>query len=82
MVNNLRWTTRSINGRNKPISTRNKSGHQGVRCSKNGYWEATWYEAKLQRKSFSINKYGEEVAKQMAIAYRKQMAEANGYLNV
>ena len=84
MLNNLRWTTTSINGRNASISKRNTSGYQGVRYSKNGNWEASWCDEnmKLQRKAFSANKYGEEQAKQMAIDCRKQMAEANGYLNV
>ena len=37
---------------------------------------------KSKLKSFSVNKYGDKEAKQLAIDYRKQMAEANGYLNV
>ena len=83
MVDNLRWTTKSTNERNKSISSRNTSGHQGVTFNKQyNHWTVSWNEEKRQTKSFSVNKYGEEQAKQMAIDYRKQMAEANGYLNV
>ncbi len=81
---NLRWTTRSGNMRNRPINNTNTSGYQGVGYEKSGYWRAQWYgdDGIQQSKRFSIDKYGEEQAKQMAIDYRKQMAEANGYLNV
>ncbi len=82
MVSNLRWTTSSGNGRNQSVSTRNTSGTQGVNYIKSrNAWLATWYEEKKKSKSFSIKEYGEQ-SKQMAIDYRKQMAEANGYLNV
>jgi hypothetical protein len=81
MVNNLRWTTRSINGRNTSISKRNTSGHQGVHFNKTmEAWFATWTEEKQRKKYFSVKKHGEEQAKQLAINYRKEMAEANGYL--
>ena len=83
MVNNLRWTTKSINGRNKVKPKNNTSGHQGVSFDKTkNCWIVSWCEEKQKFKSFPIKKYGEEVAKQMAIDYRKQMTEANGYLNV
>ena len=83
MLDNLRWTTKSGNLRNASMSKRNTSGHQGVYFHKtNNSWIASWYEEKEKTKSFSVNKYGEEEAKQMAIAYRKLKAEANGYLNV
>ena len=83
MVNNLRWTTTSINGRNRLMSQRNTSGCQGVQfCKNKSSWIASWYEESQQTKSFSVNKYGEDQAKQMAIDYRRQMAQENGYLNV
>ncbi len=84
MITNLRWATKSINQKNQSISTKNTSGTQGVFFEKcRNRWVATWFEEKkLQRKFFSIKKYGEEQSKQMAIDYRKQMAEVNGYLNV
>ena len=83
MVNNLRWTTSSGNNRNRSISSKNTSGYQGVHFdNSDNSWVASWYEEKRKKKYFSVKKYGEEQAKQMAISYRKQMAEANGYLNV
>ena len=47
-------------------------------------WVARWYDGNKtqQQKYFSVNEYGNEQAKQMAITLRKQMAEANGYINV
>ena len=81
---NLRWTNASGNQRNASISSRNTSGTSGVtnetkRCG----WVARWCDEdmKQQSKYFSVKKHGEQ-AKQMAINYRKQMAEANGYINV
>jgi len=83
MITNLRWATRSINCRNKSISSKNTSGIQGVSFDKKkNRWVASWNEEKLKCKCFSIKKYGEEQAKQLAIDCRKQMAQANGYLNV
>ena len=81
---NLRWTTLSGNQRNRTVSIKNISGTSGVIYDKNNNWVSCWYDEnkKLQRKAFSVNKYGEEQAKQMAINYRKQMAEVNGYINV
>ena len=51
---------------------------------KNNNWVSCWYDGnkKLQRKYFSVKKYGDDQAKQMAVTLRKQMAEANGYINV
>ena len=81
---NLRWTNTSGNNRNRTISINNTSGIKGVRYNNRNEWVASWHDEDMKRryKSFSVNKYGEEQAKQMAINYRKQMAEANGYLNV
>ena len=84
MLSNLRWTSKSGNQRNRSNNKNNISGNHGVSYDKRGYWIAFWYNdvKTLKNKSFPVKKYGEEVAKQMAISYRKQMAEANGYLNV
>ncbi len=81
---NLRWTTSSGNGRNASKRKDNTSGTSGVQYDKNGYWIASWYDEnmKKQYKYFSVKKLGDEQAKQLAINYRKQMAEENGYLNV
>jgi len=83
MVNNLRWATSSGNSRNSSISSRNTSGFQGVKFNKKmNCWIASWFEDKEKRRSFSVNKYGEEEAKQLAINYRKERAQENGYINV
>ena len=81
---NLRWTTSSGNSRNASISIKNISGTPGVIYDKNNNWVSCWYDGnkKLQRKYFSVKKYGDDQAKQMAVTLRKQMAEANGYINV
>ena len=81
---NLRWTTISGNARNRTIHNRNRSGTTGVIYNKKGKWIANWYDEDMQQqsKSFSVNKYGDDQAKQKAITHRKQMAETNGYFNV
>ena len=84
MVNNLRWTTKSVNQRNKSRQHNNTSGESGVcfhkRCN---YWVARWCDDEKRKfKSFSVNKYGDAEAKQHAINYRREMAIANGYINV
>ena len=81
---NLRWTTNSGNNRNKSIARNNTSGTPGVIYDKSNNWVSCWYDGnkKLQRKYFTVKKYGDDQAKQMAVTLRKQMAEANGYLNV
>ena len=85
MVNNLRWSTQSINQRNIPDETKNVSGVVGVLLvtgNKAG-WCASWYDDnKRHKKFFSIKKYGNEEAKQLAINYRKERAQENGYINV
>lgn len=81
---NMRWETDEQQARNHTKTVSNTSGIVGVmRRSKfvagKDYpcWVAQWaYEAnKKKTKDFSINKYGEEVAKQMAIDHRNAMME-------
>ena len=81
---NLRWTSTSGNGRNASKRKDNTSGTSGVSYDKNGYWVASWCDdnMKQQHKSFSIKKFGDDQAKQLAINYRKQMALENDYLNI
>lgn len=80
---NLRWTTFSINGRNTPLKSNNTSGIKGVRydADKNR-WRAMWNDndKKHCNKSFNINKYGNDEAKQLAINYRKEMEKLYNYL--
>jgi hypothetical protein len=85
MLDNLRWSTGSINQRNRTIAKNNSSGTSGVTLvtgNKAG-WCATWYDDnKRHSKFFSIKKYGDDEAKQFAINYRKERAQENGYLNI
>jgi hypothetical protein len=77
--NNVRWATLTQQARNKGKSSNNTSGVTGVRWkldrSKIRYVVATWssLDKKSHSKSFSENKYGEELAFFMACEYREQM---------
>ncbi len=83
MFNNLRWCTASENQRNATIRKDNTSGTQGV-CfdESNNRWVAQWNDNNMKQKtkSFSINKYGADQAKQMAIDHRKAMELQYGYM--
>ena len=81
---NIRWETLEQQSRNHTKQRNNTSGVTGVKfCSKavNGTiytsWVATWnYESNKKRtKNFSCNKYGHDIAKQMAIDFRAKMIE-------
>ena len=78
--NNLRWCTLSQNQRNRKKPKTNTTGIQGVYHHPEGSWRAIWYDQdkKHRTKSFSEKKY--KNAKELAIAYRKQMEEENEYL--
>ena len=77
------------NQRNQKMKKTNTSGFNGVRLEekKNGdprRWQAIWPEnGKTKSRSFSVNKYGFDEAKQMAIDVRKEADERlcirNGY---
>ncbi len=85
MLDNLRWSTGSINQRNRTIAKNNSSGISGVTLDNGNKpgWRASWYDDnKRHNKFFSIKKYGDEEAKQLAINYRKERAQENGYLNI
>ena len=85
MLDNLRWTTQSINQRNALRRTDNTSGESGVHFHKSkDIWIAYWRDVnkKQQSKAFSVNKYGNEEAKLLAINYRRERARENGYINV
>jgi hypothetical protein len=82
---NLRATTYEENNDNKSFSayaTENSSGYRGVRLDKqNNAYTAMIITNKIKEngektyitKSFSIQKYGEEEAKKLAIEYRQKM---------
>lgn len=77
---NLRFVSRSINLINKNISKNNKSGVTGVHYDKaNKKWVTTWrnHKNKEKRKSFTVYIYGEDLAKEKAINYRKKIERKN-----
>lgn len=76
-ISNLRQVSTETNARNKKKSSRNKSNITGVyfkNMKGDPYWTATWQDlqGKKHRKYFSVNKYSDEGAKQLAIAARKE----------
>lgn len=88
-LDNLRCVPVKTNNRNQKIHKRNPSGVTGVTKEVNGkysYWAARWTDpvtGKEKRKTFSITKHGEAIAKQLAIAYReeilKELINNHGY---
>ena len=73
---NLRAITIKENSNNLSLRHDNTSGEQGIYSvlvrDKYKSWCCAWYEeGKKHEKWFSCLKYGDEVAKQMAIDYRK-----------
>ena len=79
-LENLRDVPKAINQRNAYRRKDNSSGLVGVRevWYPTKYWVAQWFDGKRKNKWFSVNKYGEAKAKQMAIAYRNARAEELG----
>ena len=77
-LENLRWVTGSDNTRNMSMSKKNTSGEQGVCFHKpKKTWLACWTnnEGKQKQIYFSIKKYGNTQAKQLAIDYRKKIVD-------
>lgn len=80
---NIQWELDGQQARNHSKQKNNTSGIVGVRrnsktISGTDYhsWIATWSDGeKKKSKEFSTNKFGEEVAKQMAISHRIKMIE-------
>ena len=76
---NLRLVSRSVNATNARPRTENKTGIRGVyfRPERPGVSKAScvceWTDNKVRKtKSFSIEKYGEEAAYNMAVKYREE----------
>jgi hypothetical protein len=88
-LNNLRCIPKSMQSRNKPKRSDNQSGVQGVSRwettrrgnQKVSMWRATCNDQSGKQiiKTFSIKKYGEELAFQMACDARAQMEKQYGY---
>ena len=74
-INNLRWSSITLQNINKNIQKNNKTGTIGVYFHKiKNIYRAIWrVDGKKFSKSFSQNKY--ENAKQLAINYRNKMVE-------
>lgn len=81
-LENLRDVPKIINQRNARKRKDNRSGLAGV-CEiwhPTKYWVAQWFDGKRKNKWFSVDKYGDAQAKQMAVAYRKaRIEEIGGY---
>ena len=75
---NLRFVTKSENALNHPVRLTNKSGYPGVIKSKGyGGRSDSWcayikINGKNKESKYSIDKYGEEKAKELAILKRKE----------
>lgn len=73
---NLRLATKCEQSINRTVSKSNTSGIKGVSYNKvRNSWSVHWtmVKNKENHKSFACNKYGSEIAKQMAVDYRKKM---------
>ena len=73
---NCKWIPLGDQARNKRKYKNNKSGVTGIHNFELR-WMCSWYEEgnQFKTKSFSKKKYGDEVAKNMAIEYRKLQME-------
>jgi hypothetical protein len=77
---NLREATCEENCKNAKKPRSNTSGIKGVQRD-NASWKASWKENKKQKtKTFSFKKFGEEGAKVLAIAARKEAEVRCGYI--
>lgn len=76
---NMQWVTQKEQTRNRKVSGRNKSGIHGVhyRDGSRNCYVAYWRDinGKQRSKSFSVNKYGSELALFLAQEYRTTMME-------
>ena len=68
--NNVRWATDEMQARNKGIQNNNTSGVTGVYYREDDYggrWVAQWlWSGKKHCATFSISKYGDELARFLA----------------
>jgi len=75
-INNLREVTYQKNALNTLIRNDNTSGIKGVSLNTMSgvlYYTSTWYEnGKQKAKNFSVKKYGNELALQLATEHRKK----------
>lgn len=82
-LENLRIVDRKTNQRNRKMSSSNTSGFVGVsrvNRERSPYYYAQWTneDGKVVSKIFTINKYGEDLAFQLAVEFRMlKLAELN-----
>jgi hypothetical protein len=88
-ITNLIAKTRKHNNQNMRLNPNNKSNYSGVCLKKfkrkhsvHLYWQARWFDKSVEKsKSFSVEKYGFDEAKNLALAYRIEQIKilnANG----
>lgn len=72
---NLRWVNKKVQNINRGVQSNNTSGIKGVIFDKSSNaWRAIWCDNnKRCSKYFSCKKYGDNVAKQLAIEYRHKI---------
>ena len=83
---NLRLVDNSINQKNKKCQSNNTSGIPGVRKMYTNTSEGWIAKVSMQNKTritkfFASNKYGDEIAKELAIAWRDANMKKYGYIN-
>lgn len=79
---NLRITDYAGNAKNRTTSSNNSTGKNGVfyHTSKKLYIARVSHDGKRKEKSFSVSKYGEQLAKEKAIQARIELEGLLGYI--
>lgn len=75
---NIRWATRAEQSRNRRKFRNNTSGYTGVYLMSNRYWRGTAVHPETGKeisRLFSISKFGNEKAKELAIEARNLLIE-------
>jgi hypothetical protein len=73
-LENLRWTSYEHNNTNRIQTTENVTG---TRFLKNAWHALIKSDGIIYSKSFNVNKYGNELARELAIKFRKNILELN-----
>lgn len=82
-IENLRLVEPAVNSRNSKLNSKNQTGVAGVTYHEEVRGEFTYckyfarimWEGKTKTKTFSVEKYGKEVAFELACKWRKQMLD-------